>query len=105
MVESTITLLRIFINESDHYNGEPLYIYIVKILKAEKITGATVLRGIMGYGKNNHIHKASILHLSCDLPILIEVADLEENINRIKPKLDKIISQGLVTEEKIKIIL
>jgi PII-like signaling protein len=102
--ESTAILLRIFIGESDHYKGKPLYVHIVEMLKAEGIAGATVFRGIMGFGKNSLIHTVSILRLSNDLPILIEVSDLEENIDRIRPKLDEIITQGLITEEKVKII-
>ena len=102
--ESTATLLRIFIGESDHYKGKPLYMHIIEMLKAEGIAGATVFRGIMGYGKHSLIHTTSILRLSTDLPILIEVADLEENIETIRPKLDEVIKQGLITEEKIKIV-
>lgn len=102
--ESTAILLRIFIGESDHFKGKPLYKYIVEMLKAEGIAGATVFRGITGFGKHSRIHTNSILRLSTDMPILIEVADLEENIERIRPKLDEIINQGLITEEKVKII-
>ncbi|RPJ76032.1 MAG: DUF190 domain-containing protein [Alphaproteobacteria bacterium] len=102
--ESTAILLRIFIGESDRYKGKPLYMHIVEMLKAEGIAGATVFRGITGFGKQSRIHTTSILRLSTDLPILIEVSDLEENIDRIRPKLDEIITQGLITEEKVKII-
>lgn len=102
--ESTAILLRIFIGESDRYKGKPLYMHIVEMLKAEGIAGATVFRGIMGFGKHSLIRITSILRLSTDMPILIEVADLEENINRIRPKLDEIISKGLITEEKVKIV-
>ncbi|MGB9938875.1 DUF190 domain-containing protein [Methanosarcina sp.] len=102
--ESTAILLRIFIGESDRYKGKPLYMHIVEMLKGEGIAGATVFRGITGFGKHSRIHTTSILRLSTDLPILIEVADLEENIDRIRPKLDEIINQGLITEEKVKIV-
>lgn len=102
--ESTAILLRIYIGESYRYKGKPLYTYIVEMLKAEGIAGATVFRGIMGFGKRSLIHTTSILRLSTDLPILIEVADLEENIEKIKPKLDEVITQGLITEEKVKIV-
>ena len=78
--------------------------HIVEMLKEEGIAGATVFRGITGFGKNSLIHTTSILRLSTDLPILIEVADIEENIDKIRPKLDEIITQGLITEEKIKIV-
>jgi hypothetical protein len=102
--ESTAILLRIFIGESDHYKGKPLYMHIVEMLKAEGIAGATVFRGITGFGKHSRIHTTSILRLSTDMPILIEVSDIEENIDRIRPKLDEVINQGLITEEKIKVI-
>jgi uncharacterized protein len=102
--KSTAILLRIFIGESDRYKGKPLYMHIVEMLKEEGIAGATVFRGITGFGKNSFIHTTSILRLSTDLPILIEVADIEENIAKIRPKLDEIIAQGLITEEKIKIV-
>ena len=102
--ESEAILLRIFIGESDEYNGKKLYRYIVEMLKKEGIAGATVLRGIEGYGKTSHIHTTSILRLSTDLSIIIEVVDLKENIDKIKPMLNKIIKGGLITEEKVKIL-
>jgi hypothetical protein len=102
--ESQAILLRIFIGESDRYNGKSMYLHILEMLKSEGIAGATVFRGIAGFGKHSHFHTTSILQLSTDLPMLIEIADLEEKIDKIKPKLDEIITQGLVTEEKIKIV-
>ena len=102
--ESEAILLRIFIGESDEYNGKKLYRYIVEMLKKEGIAGATVSRGIEGYGKTSHIHTTSILRLSTDLSIIIEVVDLKENIDKIKPMLNKIIKGGLITEEKVKIL-
>ena len=74
------------------------------MFKDEGIAGATVFKGIAGFGKHSHFHTTSILQLSTDLPILIEVADIEEKIDKIKPKLDEIITQGLITEEKIRIV-
>lgn len=103
--ESEAILLRIFIGESDEYEGKPLYRYLVELFRKEGLAGATVLRGITGFGKTSHIHTTSILRLSTDLPIVIEVADKKENIERIKPKLDQIIKEGLITEESVKIIL
>jgi len=102
--EDEAILLRIYIGDSRKHKGNPLYMHIVELLKSEGIAGATVFRGGMGYGKNSCIHTASILRLSNDLPVLIEVADTEENIAMIKPKLDEIMDHGLITEEKIKII-
>ena len=103
--ESEAILLRIFIGESDTYKDKPLYKYLVEMLKEEGIAGATVLRGIEGYGKTSHLHTTSILRLSTDLPIIVEVTDKKENIERIKPKLDEVVKEGLITEERVKIIM
>jgi hypothetical protein len=102
--ESEATLLRIFIGESDTYRGKPLYRYIVEYLKREELAGVTVLRGIMGFGQTSRISTTSILRLSTDLPIVIEVADTEENINRVKSELAMVIKEGLITEERVKIV-
>jgi len=103
--ESEAVLLRIFIGESDKYEGRPLYLYLLELFRKEGLAGTTILRGIAGFGKTSHVHTASILRLSNDLPIVVEVADKKENIERIKPKLEGIITEGLITEEKVKIIL
>ena len=103
--ESEAILLRIFIGESTMHEGKHLYKYLVEFFKKEGLAGATVLRGIEGFGKSSHTHTTSILRLSTDLPIVVEVADTREKIDAIKPRLDEIITEGLVTEEKVKIIL
>jgi hypothetical protein len=103
--ESDAVLLRIFIGESDKYKGRPLSNYLVELFKKEGLAGATVLRGVSGFGKSSKLHTTSILRLSDDLPIVIEVVDRKENIERIKPKLDDVIEEGLITEEDVKIIL
>jgi PII-like signaling protein len=102
--ESDAVLLRIFIGESDTYKGKPLYKYIVEFLKKEGIAGATVLRGIMGFGQTSKISTSSILRLSTDMPIVIEIADVQEKIDRIKPELAMVIKEGLITEEKVSIV-
>ena len=102
--ESEAILLRIFIGESDEYKGKKLYHYIIEMLKKEGIAGATVLRGIAGFGKTSHFHTTSILRLSTDMPVVIEVTDKKENIERIKPLLDEVITEGLITEEKVRIV-
>ena len=103
--ESDAILLRIFIGESDKYKGVPLSKYLVEFFKKEGLAGATVLRGISGFGKSSKLHTTSILRLSDDLPIMVEVVDRKENIERVKPKLDDVIEEGLITEEEVKIIL
>lgn len=103
--EMDAILLRIFIGESDRYEGRPLYQYLIELFKKEGMSGATAIRGIEGFGKNSRIHTTSILRLSGDLPILIEVTDTKERIDKIKPTLDQVIKEGLVTEEKVRIVL
>jgi len=103
--ESDAVLLRIFIGEDDKYDGKPLYKHLLEFFKKEHMAGVTVLRGIDGFGKSSHLHTTSILRLSADLPIVIECVDKKENIDKIKPMLDDIIKEGLITEEKVKIIL
>lgn len=94
-------LLRIFIGESDTYEGRPLYEAIVLALRKEGLAGATVLRGIEGFGKSSRLHTAHILRLSEDLPIVIECVDTAEKIEAILPTLDTMIGDGLVTMERI----
>ena len=103
--ETDAILLRIFIGESDKFEGEPLHKYLVDLFRKEGLAGATVLRGIAGFGKSSHLHTTSILRLSTDLPIVIEVVDKKKNIEKIKPRLDEVIEQGLITEDHVKIIL
>lgn len=102
--ESDAILLRIFISESDKYEGQPLSKYLIEFFKQEGLAGATALRGISGFGKTSKLHTTSILRLSDDLPIVIEVVDRKENIERVKPRLGEIIEEGLITEEEVKIV-
>ncbi|MFA5250137.1 MAG: DUF190 domain-containing protein [Parachlamydiales bacterium] len=96
--------LRIFIGESDEYQGKKLYKYLLEMFREEGLSGATVLRGLGGFGKTSRLHTSDILRLSTDLPIIVEVTDRKEKIERIKPKLDLVMKEGLITEEKVKII-
>ena len=97
-------LVRIFIGESDHWHGIPLYEAIVRKAREMGLAGATVIRGVEGFGANSRIHTAKILRLSEDLPILIEIVDKEERITEILPILDEMIGEGLITMEKVEII-
>jgi len=97
-------LLRIFIGESDKYNGKPLYEAIVTRARELSMAGATVLRGILGFGAHSRIHSAKILRLSEDLPLVIEIVDTPERIQAFLPEVDKMIKEGLVTLENIKVI-
>jgi hypothetical protein len=98
-------LLRIFIGESDHFHHRPLYETIVEEARRRGMAGATVLRGVMGFGKASRIHTAKILRLSEDLPIVIEIVDKLERIKAFLPDLDSIIGEGLVTLEKVQVII
>src|SRR5713226_774407 len=97
-------LLRIFIGESDRWHHRPLYEAIVLKAREMGLAGATVLRGSMGFGAHSRLHTAKILRLSEDLPVLIEIVDKEDKINAFLPELDKMLGDGLVTLEKIRII-
>lgn len=97
-------LLRIFVGEADLYEGKPLYEQIVLKARALNLAGATVLRGIMGFGAASRIHTVKMLRLSEDLPIVIEVVDTEEKINLLLPFLDEVVTEGLVTLEKVRVI-
>jgi PII-like signaling protein len=97
-------LLRIFIGEADKYEGKPLYETIVHLARKKGMAGATVLRGLMGFGANSRMHTAKILRLSEDLPIIIEIVDESEKIEALLPELDHMIKEGLVTIEKARVI-
>ena len=97
-------LLRIFIGESDHYHHLPLYEAIVQEARKRGMAGATVVRGIMGFGKASRIHTAKVLRLSEDLPLVIEIVDIPEKIEAFLPDLDQMVGEGLVTIEKIRVI-
>jgi PII-like signaling protein len=98
-------LLRIFIGESDTHDGRPLYEAIVETLRREGLAGATVLRGIEGFGKSSRLHTAHVLRLSDDLPIVIECVDASAKIEAILPALDAMIGDGLVTLERVEVRL
>jgi len=100
----TAVLLKIYIGEADHYSGKPLYKYILEYLHENGIAGATVFHGVAGYGKTSVIHTSSIVRLSSDLPILIEVVDSRNNINKVKDHLMEIMEEGLITEETVNVI-
>lgn len=96
-------LLRIFIGESDRFEGKPLYEAVVLKAREMHLAGATVLRGPMGYGRSSHLHTAKILRLSEDLPLVIEIVDADDKINAFLPVLDGMMGPGLITLEKVKV--
>jgi len=96
-------LLRIFIGETDTYQGKTLYEAIVLKARELNLAGASVFRGIMGFGAASRIHSIKLLRLSEDLPVMIEIVDTEEKINLILPFLDETVREGLITMEKVQI--
>jgi PII-like signaling protein len=99
------TLMRIFIGETDKYHGKPLYEALLDRFRAKGLAGATVLRGVAGFGASSAIHTEKVLRLSLDLPMVIEVVETEDAIQAILPDLDEMIGGGLVTLERARVIL
>ncbi len=98
-------LLRIFIGESDKLNGKPLYEVIIEEARKRGLAGTTIVRGFQGFGANSRIHTSKVLRLSEDLPIIIEIVDSEDKIESFLPGLDSLIHEGLVTLEKVRVIV
>lgn len=102
---SEAELLRVFIGESDRHQGRPLYEVIVEEARRRGLAGATVLRATLGFGASSRIHTAKILRLSEDLPMVVEIVDTPEKIAAFLPDLDGMIKEGLVTLEKVRVIV
>ncbi len=97
-------LMRIFIGEADKFHGQPLYRALVEMFRREKLAGATVLRGIVGFGAKSHLHTTHLLRLSQDLPIVVEVVDSQEKIDLVMPEVDRMVNEGLITMEKVQVL-
>src|SRR5512144_3178386 len=100
-MEGEGTLLRIIIGETDKWHGTILYEEIVQHVRKEGIAGATVLRGIEGFGADSRLHTSRILRLSEDLPVVIEMVDTPEEMDRVLPALDEMVGEGMVTTERV----
>ncbi len=103
-IASKAKRLRIYIGESDHWKGRSLYHVIVEKAKELDMAGATVFRGLMGFGAHSRIHTTSIVALSNDLPILVEIVDSEEYINKLLPYLDEMLEEGMIIIDDIEVI-
>jgi PII-like signaling protein len=103
-IEGQGLLVRIYIGESDQWQGRPLYQAIVERLRERGLAGATVLRGIEGFGAKAHLHTTRILRLSEDLPILIELVDQEDRVRAVLPELDDMVGDGLITLERVEVV-
>jgi len=97
-------LLRVFIGEGDRHDGLPLYEAIVRRARQAGMAGATVYRGMLGFGAHSRLHTSKILRLSQDLPVVVEIVDTPEKIEGFLPELDEMMSEGLVTLEKATVI-
>ena len=97
------TLVRVFIAESDHWHGKPLYEAILLAARAHGVAGCTVLRAIEGFGSHAHVRSAHLERLAMDLPIVVEIVDRPEKIDAFLPQLDEMVEDGLVTLETVRI--
>jgi len=104
-IPKNAVLLRIFVGENDRFEGKPLYEAIVLKAREAHLAGATVIRGPMGFGHSSRLHTSKILRLSEDLPLVIEIVDAEERINSFLPLLDAMMGSGLVTLEKVQVLV
>ena len=102
--ESEGTLLRIFIGDSDRHENRPLYQVLVERARAAGLSGATVLHGPMGFGRNSRVHTAKLVELSSDLPIVIEIVDTEDAIQRFMADVNALVREGLVTLERVRVV-
>jgi uncharacterized protein len=103
-IQGPAMIARIYVGEADRHEGKPLYQAIVELLRDRKMAGATVLRGIEGFGANSHLHTTRILRLSEDLPIVIEVVDQEDRLRAILPEVDAMVGDGLITLERLEVV-
>ncbi len=103
-IEGEGQLLRIFIGESDHWHSQPLHEAIVLAAREHGLGGATVLRGLAGFGAHSRIHTVKILRLAEDLPIIIEIVDKAERIESFLPTLDQMVTEGMITLEKVNVL-
>ncbi len=97
-------LMRIFIGEADRHGHRPLYEALVELLRKEGLAGATVLRGISGFGAHSVYHTQKLLDLSADLPLIIEAVDRQEKINAVMPRIDELMGGGMITLEKVTVV-
>ncbi|MDE3113367.1 MAG: DUF190 domain-containing protein [Chloroflexota bacterium] len=103
-IRGSALLVRMYLGEHDQWHGRPLYQAVVEMLRSKGIAGATVLRGIEGFGAHAHLHTARLLRLSEDLPILVEVVDREDRLRAVLPELENMLGGGLITLERVEVL-
>ena len=103
-IEGQCLLARVYIGERDQWHGKPLYQAIVAVLRDRGVAGATVLRGMEGYGAKAHLHTSRLLQLSQDLPVVVEIVDQEDRLRAVLAELDGMVSGGLITLEQVEVV-
>jgi hypothetical protein len=103
-IEGEGLLLRVLLGENDRWHGRPLYEALVLKAREAGLAGATVVRGVLGFGKHSRLHSAKVLRLSEDLPVVVEIVDREERIRAFLPECDAMIGEGLITLERVEIL-
>ncbi|PYN46629.1 MAG: hypothetical protein DME00_18480 [Candidatus Rokuibacteriota bacterium] len=103
-IDGEQVLMRMFVGESDRAGHRPLHVALLELLRARGLAGATVVKGVAGFGANSVIHTSSILRLSEDLPLVIEVVDTAEHLEAVLPEVDRLMKGGLITMEKVRVL-
>jgi uncharacterized protein len=103
-IEGAGKLVRIYVGNADQWHGQALYDAIVQRAKREGLAGVTVMQGIEGFGANSRVHRASLLDISTDLPIVLEIVDIEERVTKFLPVLDEMVTEGLITVQDVEIV-
>jgi len=104
MIEGEQVLMRIFIGQNDKWERRPLYAALLELFRTKRLAGATILQGIAGFGPNSVLHQMHLFRLSQDLPIVIEVVDTQEQLDAVLPDVDRMMSGGLITMEKVRVV-
>jgi PII-like signaling protein len=105
ILDGELVLARVFMGESDKWHHQPLYLALVERLRREGFAGATVLRGITGFGARSIVHTTHLLDLSADLPLVVEIVDTDDHVqSKLLPILDEMVKGGLVTLEKARVV-
>lgn len=103
-LEGEQVLMRIFVGEGDRWEMKPLYEALVELLRREGFAGATVLKGVMGFGAHSVMHSDKLLRFSADLPVVVEVVDTQEKIASLMPRIDSMMAGGMITLESAHVI-
>jgi PII-like signaling protein len=103
-IEGEQVLMRIFLGQTDRWERKPLYVALLELFRSKGLAGATVIQGLAGFGPDSIVHEFHLLRLSQDLPIVVEVVDSQEHIDSILDEVDRMMSGGLITMEKVRVI-